>query len=62
MFIVKTKDQSVYFTDNLEKTDSMYKFDTQTKKGKTQKHEIAISEISEVIEQEGTVEETYTKE
>lgn len=62
MFIIKLKDSSVYFTDNLDKTDAVYKFETQTKKGKTQKHELAFSEVAEIVEQDGEVADTYKEE
>lgn len=57
MFIITIKNGYQYWTDAVEKTASFYKFETVTKKGIVHKHELAISEIQEIDEQEGTLED-----
>jgi len=59
MIILKLTNDT-YFTDKLDK-DSMpgfYVFDTTTKAGKVQHHILAQAQVMEIVEQEGTVEDT----
>lgn len=62
MYIIKLKNEEVYFTDNVVKNDSTYEFDTTSKKGKVAHHTLAISEISELIQQEGSVDDSRKKD